>query len=295
MRGRLRLAPLRALDSVGGLALGAATGLAVAWVLGAVALQLPGQVELRRSAQRSRVLQRLNDIVPPATVLQALARVDPFPAIAGPIARVDAPDPAIVRLPGVRAARESVVRVLGTACGLRVAGSGWVAAPGRVVTAAHVVAGQTDTAVELPGSTATLPAVAIGYDTRNDVAILRVPGLSARRLATAEPPAGDAVAILGYPQNGPFTAAPGRVGRTTPVLTQDAYGEGPVLRTVTTLRGRIRQGNSGGPAVNARGDVVATAFAARVGSEGGYAVPADVVRTALSRALAPVPTGDCAR
>ena len=295
VRGRLRFTPLRALDSAGGLALGAATALAVAWVLGAVALQLPGQVELRRSAQRSQVLQRLNEIVPPASVLQALARVDPFPTIAGPIARVEPPDPRVLRVPGVRAARESVVRVLGTACGLRVAGSGWVGGPGRVVTAAHVVAGQTDTSVELPGSTGMLPAVAIGFDARNDIAILRIPGLSMRPLALAEPQAGDPVAILGYPQNGPFTATPGRVGRTTSVLTQDSYGEGPVLRTVTTLRGRVRQGNSGGPAVNARGAVVGTTFAARVGSDGGYAVPTDVVRTALSQASAPVSTGDCAR
>ena len=295
VRGRLRFGPIRTLDSAGGLALGAATALALAWVLGAVALQLPGQVELRRSAQRSRVLQRLNEIVPPATVLQALARVDPFPTIAGPIAQVERPDPRVLRLPGVRAARDSVVRVLGTACGLRVAGSGWVAAPGRVVTAAHVVAGQTDTGVVAPGSTATLRAVAVAYDARNDVAVLRVSSLSAPPLSLADARPGDPVAILGYPENGPFTATPGRVGRTTSVLTQDAYGDGPVLRTVTTVRGRVRQGNSGGPVVNARGAVEGTAVAARVGSAGGYAVPSDVVRVALSRARAPVSTGECAR
>src|SRR5438094_233749 len=49
-RQGLRLTPLRALDSLGGLVLGAATGLAIVWVLGAAALLLPGQRELRRNA-----------------------------------------------------------------------------------------------------------------------------------------------------------------------------------------------------------------------------------------------------
>ena len=48
----LRIPPLRSLDTAGGLLLGAATGLFLAWVLGVVALQLPGQAYLRREVQR---------------------------------------------------------------------------------------------------------------------------------------------------------------------------------------------------------------------------------------------------
>src|SRR5213083_1588286 len=54
------LPPLRALDSAGGLAAGAVWGLALVWVAGAVALQVPGQTSLRREVQRSEVLRRLN-------------------------------------------------------------------------------------------------------------------------------------------------------------------------------------------------------------------------------------------
>jgi S1-C subfamily serine protease len=134
----------------------------------------------------------------------------------------------------------------------------------------------------------------VAFDPRNDVAVLRVPGLLARPLPLDSPSQGEKVAILGYPGGGAFSAGAGRIGRTSRVLSEDAYGEGPVLRTITTLRGRIRRGDSGGPAVNASGRVEAMVFAARVGSEGGYGVPPSVVRNALDGVGASVSTGDCA-
>jgi S1-C subfamily serine protease len=293
LRGALRFQPLRGADSLGGFVLGAAMGLVLVWVVGAVALQLPGQTRLRQEAQRSEVIQRLNEIAPPSRALSALARVDPFPAIAGPLAPVEPPDPSVLRAPGARAAAPSVVRVLGTACGLSIQGSGWVAARGLVVTNAHVVAGQDDTTVQAPGSD-RLAAEAVAFDAKNDVAVLRVNGLGARPLRLVEPHSGDPVVILGYPENGPLTSAPGRIGPTGTLLAEDAYGRGPVARRVTSFRGRVRRGNSGGPAVNAAGAVEATVFASRTGSGGGYGVPSDVVREALQRARGPVSTGACA-
>src|SRR5919202_521023 len=150
---RGRLGPLRPFDSVGGVLAGGVAGLVLVWMLGTVALFLPGQTDLRRRAQRSAVLRRLNEIVPPRRLLNLLARIDPFPSITGPGAGVAPPDPRLVNFPGVRRAQASVVRVLGTACGIGVTGSGWVVRPGLVVTAAHVVAGQRDTTVEVAGST----------------------------------------------------------------------------------------------------------------------------------------------
>jgi S1-C subfamily serine protease len=102
------------------------------------------------------------------------------------------------------------------------------------------------------------------------------------------------VALVGYPHNGPLDAAPGRVGRTATLAGDDAYGRGPVLRTVTALGGRIEHGDSGGPAIDAQGRVQATIFASRRGSYGGFGVPAVAVRRALSRARRPVTTGPCA-
>jgi len=191
IKQRLRASPLRLVDAVGGLAFGIVIGLAVIWILAAVALQLPGQVELRRDVQRSAVVQELNELLPPRDVLNALARVDPFPSITGPLPSVDPPDPQVVRDPEIRAALPSVVRVLGTACGLGISGSGWVAAPNVVVTDAHVIAGQTDTTAD------GRPAVAVAFDPRNDVAVLRVDGLHRRPLSQVDAAEGTPVAIAG--------------------------------------------------------------------------------------------------
>jgi S1-C subfamily serine protease len=294
VRGRESRRFLRDLDSAAGVVAGALMGLTTVWVLGAVALQLPGQAQLRRAVQRSELLQQLNSIVPPRTLLNALGRIDPFPRLAGPPAPTQSLDPNVLRRPGVRAAAPSVVRVLGTACGLGVEGSGWVARPGLVVTAAHVVAGETDTTVTtLSGS--TLPAEAVAFDSRNDLAVLHVPGLGERPLRLVDPRSGATVAIIGYPENGSFTAVPGRIGATATVLSQDAYGNRPVPRTVTSLSGAVRHGDSGGPAVDASGAVQTTVFAARVKGGGGYGVPASLVRRALASARGPVSTGPCAR
>src|SRR2546430_145164 len=98
----------------------------VDWIAVAVVLlaALGGAAQLRRAVQRSEVLRRLNSIVPPRTLLNALGRIDPFPSLAGPPVPTRPPDPRILRRPGVRAAAPSVVRVLGTACGLGIEGSG---------------------------------------------------------------------------------------------------------------------------------------------------------------------------
>lgn len=294
IRRRLPVGPLRTADSAGGFVFGAVAGLALVWIAAAVALQLPGQRELRQEVQSSAVLSELNELVPPRRALRALARVDPFPSIAGPAPPVGSPDPSVLREPAIRRAAESVVRVLGTACGLGVSGSGWVAADGLVVTNAHVVAGEDDTTVDRAGI-APLRATAVAFDSRNDVAVLRVPGLKAQPLEQAEPQTGSTAAVLGYPENGPLTSRAARVGRTTSVLSVDAYGSGPVSRRITSLRAHVRPGNSGGPLVDSTGRVVGTVFAARIEGEAGYAVPPDAVDDAVAEARdgQPVSTGDC--
>ena len=290
----LRIPPLRSLDTAGGFLLGAATGLFLAWAVGVVALQLPGQTSLRREVQRSYVLKQLNSLLPPSSLLQALARLDPFPALGGPVAQVPPPNPQVLRLPGVRAAAPSVVRILGTACGLGIEGSGWIAAPRTVVTAAHVVAGEDVTTVSPFGSSTMLTAQVIGFDSTNDIAVLRVPGLPGRPLPLVDARPGASVAVLGYPEDGPFDATPARIGTTTFALLTDAYGRGPVDRKVTTLRGTLRHGDSGGPAVDGNGAVETTVFAARTGGSGGFGVASSVVRTDLANAKGPVSTGACA-
>jgi S1-C subfamily serine protease len=272
----------------------ACVGLLVAWVLGAVALR--AGPDIRRDVQRSAILRELNAVLPPTgPLLNTLRALDPFPRIDGPEARVPPPRAGIARDPEVRAARDSVVKILGTACGVGVEGSGWVASPGVVVTNAHVVAGQEDTRVLPGGSEPGLAAEAIAFDPRNDLAILSVAGLDAPELEIApDPESGASAAILGYPLNGPYDVRAGRLGQTREVVSQDAYGRGPVRRTIVSLRGVVRSGNSGGPMVDGAGRVVTTIFAATTsGPRGGYGVPNAIVRDALAGAGGPVDTGPC--
>jgi hypothetical protein len=291
---------LGVLDGIGGALLVACIGLGLAWIAGAVALQTPGARELREPIQRSAILQELNERLPPSGgILQALARFDPFPQIEGPPAEVRPPDSAIARDPDVQRAGRSVVKVLGTACGLGVQGSGWVARDGVVVTNAHVVAGQDDTTVQVQGEGSSIDTDAIWFDARNDLAILVAPGLSGvpRLPLNVQAREGTSAAILGFPENGPYDVEPGRLGHTATVVTQDGYGRGPVRRAITSLRGLVRSGNSGGPMVDTAGRVVTTIFAATLsgGGDSGFGVPDSIVRDALGRASEPVDTGPCAR
>ncbi|MGI8660620.1 MAG: MarP family serine protease [Thermoleophilaceae bacterium] len=300
LRGRLG-ERLGLLDGLGGAVLVGALGLALAWVLGAVALQTP-VAALRAPIQRSAILTELNTVLPPSgPLLRALARFDPFPRIEGPAPGVRRPDPAVARDPEVRGAEPSVVKVLGTACGLGVEGSGWVAGDGVIVTNAHAVAGQDDTTVQLGGDPPRIDADVSFFDPDNDLAILQASGASGApplELAQA-PPAGTAGAILGFPENGPYDVVPGRLGETRTITSQDAYGRGPVQRSISPLRGLVRPGNSGGPVVDGQGRVLTTVFAASVADGGrtGYGVPNAIVARAIERAAgaAPVDTGPCAR
>jgi len=295
LRGGLKLTPIRFLDSAGGVLLGALTGLVIVWVAGATALLVPGQTALRRDVLRSHIVRALNDTVSPRRVLHVLARIDPFPTIIGPEAPTGPVAPAIVLKPAVHAAEQGVVRVVGTACGVGIEGSGWFATPHRVVTAAHVVAGEDDTTIEIPGRPRSYRARVIAFNAHDDIAVLRVSATTGRPLPTTQPQRGAAVAILGYPQNGPLSAIPGRIGETSAVLTRDAYGRGPVSRTITAVAAHVHHGNSGGPAVDVHGRVETTIFAARVGEPPvGYGVPTDTVVRALRGAQLPVSTGACA-
>jgi S1-C subfamily serine protease len=171
-----------------------------------------------------------------------------------------------------------------------------------VVTNAHVVAGEADTTVQLRGVGAHLPAVPVDFDPHDDVAVLKVDSLTAPALSVApRARSGSSAAILGFPLDGTFDAEPARIGDTDTFSTEDAYGNGPVTRSITSLRGLVRPGNSGGPLVNAAGQVVATVFASITGTArpGGFAVPNAVVESQLAAARArrgrPVSTQACSR
>jgi S1-C subfamily serine protease len=293
-RGRRRGVAIA--ESSAGALLLVALALAMAWLFAAVALNAPGAKDLRTAVQRSAILKALNNAFPPSSsLINVLHRIDPRVAVQGPSPDVAAPDSKIGQDPEVQAAGNSVVRVLGTACGLGVEGSGWIAAPGLVVTNAHVVAGESDTSVTPADSGSSLDATPVHYDPENDLSLLHVDGLDGSPLSFApDVLSGTPGAVLGYPENGPFTVTPARVGATGPVITQDSYGRGPITRELTALRGEVHSGNSGGPLVDANGKVMGTVFAATTqGKPGGYAVPNDVVAAALNDSTGEVDTGPC--
>jgi S1-C subfamily serine protease len=299
LRHRLLGGPLGVLDGIGGSILLGALALLLVWGFGAVALHANGDGarDLRRAVQQSAILGVLNDALPPSgPLLNVLRRVDPTPSVHGPDANVAAPSEGSTDDPEVRAAGGSTVKVLGTACGLGVEGSGWVAQSGLVVTNAHVVAGEDDTTVSLDGGD-ELDATAVHYDTRNDLALLAVDGLDAPALALVDRPRkGTDGAVIGFPENVPLAFTPARLGRTGTVTSQDSYGRGPVQRKMTPFRADVRSGNSGGPVVDLDGNVLTTVFASSTGpgQANGLGVPNAIVAKALGSSLEPTDTGPCA-
>jgi len=283
-------------DGAGGAALVASVALGLAWVLGAIALHAPATERLRVDLQDSLILRSLNGALPPSgPVLNVLDRVDPAPSITGPATPTATPDEAIASDPDVLAASDSVVRVLSTACGLGIEGSGWAAAPGIVATNAHVVAGAEDTTVTTHDGV-ELEATAVYYAPHDDLALLRIGAAPPSLPIAAERPEGADAAVLGYPENGPYALSPARIGETRTTVSENSYGKGPVERSIVSLGGAVRSGNSGGPLVDAAGRVVGTVFAATTsGAPGGFAVPAELVAAALPLVSGPVTTGPCTR
>ena len=298
LRAKITNPASEALDSISGALLGGALSLTVVWVAATFALGAPPLSPLQPTIQGSKVLQVLNEGMPSQLIAQAVSRLDPIPRFQGPDVNVAEPTGAIAQDPEALAAASRVVRVTGVACGLGVEGTGWVAAPDLIVTNAHVVAGEATTQVQPEGTGIPLPGRVVVFDEKNDIAVLRVDDLRLPPLSIAEPKENDSVAIFGFPENGSLDVEAGRTGGTQRVISGDAYNRGPVERTVTSFKGFVRPGNSGGPAVNGDGAVVATVFASRLDSENaGYGVPSSLVQQLVDLAKErqnPVDTKECA-
>jgi S1-C subfamily serine protease len=307
IRDKITWQPVRAVDAVGGAALSAVAVLLVAWALG-VAVSGSGISGITGQVRDSTVLGQVDRVLPAAAdnVLGAFNDVVGsgfFPQYLDPFApeRIVEVGPGPKRLlsdPDVAAAEASVVKIRATnRCGRGVEGSGFVYADGRVMTNAHVVAGVSDPSVEINGD--SMPAEVVHYDSDLDIAVLALDTTDLPTLSfdtAAEPREG--VAILGYPQDGPYDVQVGRIRAEQRLRSPDIYGDGSVIRSVFSLRGLVRPGNSGGPIVSSAGDVVGVVFAASVTDpDTGYALTAEQVgRSAVTGVASDdeVGTGDCA-
>lgn len=308
LRRRVTWRPARLVDAISGAALSVAAMLVIAWVLGVAATgaELDG---INREVRDSAVLGAVNEAMPGGSerllsAFDAVVGSSDFPRYLEPfepepIVAVPPPDGRLVRSPGVRRAARSVVKVLGDApsCGESLEGSGFVFAPHRVMTNAHVVAGVGDPVVRLgEGDHA---ATVVYYNPDVDVAVLAVPGLVAPALHfTGSVGSGRSAAVLGFPQDGPFDVEAARIRTLERLQSPDIYGNGTVTRDTYSVYARIRPGNSGGPLLSVTGRVLGVVFAASlVNGDTGYALTsgqvADAARAGI-RLNRPVGTGGCA-
>lgn len=300
---------VRSVDAIGGLLLAAVTTALALWLVGGAARSVSSG-DLSAAIGRSVVLREIDVRVPEpiaeaAAVLRRTLVEQGLPQVFSgigrePIPPVAAPDPDGLNAARRAAVAASVVRVDGDApqCRRTAEGSGWVYARERVVTNAHVVAGARSVTVTSAGRRHT--ASVVGFDPAKDVAVLDVPGLGAPVLAQGGSAApGSPGAVAGYPLAGDLSIVPVRVRDTMLAQGWDIYGSARVTRSVISLRGTVRPGNSGGPVVDDRGRASGLVFARSLDDpETGYALTLTEIRSDLdagAQATRAVSTRECVR
>ncbi|MFE1322879.1 MarP family serine protease [Kitasatospora phosalacinea] len=291
LRGRIGRNKVRTLDAVGGSLVNVLSMLLVAWLIGS-ALAGTSLPTVSKQVRSSKVLGTVQEALPQdapnwfSDLSQDLAR-NGFPQVFNPfeqepITEVEPPDPALANSPGVLRAKGSLVKVLGTAtsCGKTLEGSGFVFAPHRVMTNAHVVGGVDEPTVQVAGAGQLYDATVVRYDWQRDIAVLDVPKLNAPPLAFAgEARSNDSAIVAGFPENGAFNVQPARIRGRIQANGPDIYHRGQVVRDVYSVRSLVRQGNSGGPLLTPDGQVYGVVFAKSLdSSDTGYVLTAAEVR-----------------
>lgn len=284
--------PARALDATGGALVNVLAMLLVAWLIGS-ALSRTALPTVGKEVRTSKVLTGVSRVLPDqadtwfADFGSVLAQ-NGFPQVFGPfqnepITSVPAPDPRLATSPVVAKAKKSIVKVVGTApgCDKVLEGTGFVYAPNRVMTNAHVVGGVDEPTVQIGGEGRLYDATVVLYDWRRDIAVLDVPGLPAPalRFAARDGEAKNDAIVAGFPENGDFDVRPARLRGRLEASGPDIYHRGTVRRDVFSLFTLVRQGNSGGPLLTPRGEVYGVIFAKSLDDpDTGYALTADEVR-----------------
>jgi len=303
--GRIQDSSLRLVDGGLGAVLGGASTLVVCWLIaGMLASAPPG--EISSQIHDSTILRSLDGPLPATpSVFSRISRLleaRGFPRVFAdfdrrPAAALPPPSSPQVRA-ALAAAGPSTVKVTGNGCGGELNGSGFVAAPGLVVTNAHVVAGIDRPFVE--DKAGRHRATAVVFDPALDVAVLRVSGLAGRPLdlVTRSVDRGTAGAVLGYPGGGALDTEPGVVLDHFDAVGRDIYGRNLTRRPVYELQAKVRPGNSGGPYVDFDGNVIGLVFSrSTINQSVGYAIPSTQVQSRLTSArqtTTEVDTGPCA-
>ncbi|UOY00073.1 MarP family serine protease [Blastococcus sp. PRF04-17] len=308
LRNRVTWEPAKMVDSVAGAVVSAAAVLLVAWMVASPLASSPFP-QVAGQVRQSALVQAVDAAVPDGVrkvydnLRDAIDRRG-LPDVLDPLTPtqvrdVQPPDEALSRSPVVAAVQGSVVKITGIApsCSRQIDGSGFVYAPQRVMTNAHVLAGVTDPVVIAEGE--EYDATPVYVDELTDVAVLAVPGLPQVPLTFTSERAdtGDDAIIMGYPGGGPFWTGAARVRDGGEISGPDFRNTRTVVRDVYALFGSVRSGNSGGPLFDPNGQVLGVVFASAIDDPTtGYALTAQQVREAAtvgSRATAEVTTGAC--
>lgn len=304
--GRLvRRGPVRSIDGLGGAALGLLTWGAIVWLLAGF-LATTGVTPLTQAVSSSRIVTGL-DSISPVPVDQALGALDGVLGDAGLpevfadgaeiIKGTQAPDPVIPA--AVTAQAGSVVKVLANepVCSTSSEGSGWVVAPDRILTNAHVVAGASSIAIQPGGVGRTYPGKLVVFDPERDLAVIEVSGLDLTPLTIGpQLVGGDSAVIAGYPENSTYKVGAARVRDVMEATGTDIYRKNTVTRQIYSLRGIVRPGNSGGALFDDEGRVVGVVFArSTVSGDTGYALTAGEIAPIVAKAgaSAQVSSGAC--
>lgn len=293
----------RAIDAGLGAVFGVTAAVVLGWLMVSAINRLP-LADIGLSVSESRAYQMMERVLPSAPniagQINQIAGTYGFPQIF-----VDGePDAESVSEPvaaeveaAAEAARQSVVRVEGAACGRISSGSGFIASPGFVVTNAHVVAG-VGTPVVVRGSEKHR-AVPVWFNDALDFAVLRVEGMNGPALSFAKsvPERGQSGAILGHPGGGDLTVVSGVMQGQYEAVGRDIYGQDLATRRIYRVQAVIQQGSSGGPFVLPDGSVAGVMFGASPSQpDTSYAIASTEAASELSRATAsggPVSTGAC--
>ena len=310
LRGVLTWRPVRFIDSLAGAALNVLGVAIVGWIVVSAVAYLP-ESTVTTSIRQSPVLIGLDKLVPDIarnafTGLRDSVSATAMPRVFSGLAEltgpdVENPDPKTSLSPAVQAARSAIVRVTGDAakCRSELSGSGFVIAPGYVITNAHVVAGVDKPRVQVGAQGEYLAAKVVAFNPKLDVAVLLVSKLRVEPLVFAKSPAasGDPAVAAGFPGGGEFAATPARVRAVVMARGDDIYGRAGVERELYAFRGLVRPGSSGGPLLNPAGEVLGLVFGAGVGdSKTGYAITAQQLAaqiTAGVNSTDEVGTGRC--
>ena len=309
LRRAVRIRPARAVDSGLGAVVVVLSAAVLVWFI-AGALRGGAPAPIAKAIGESRVLATIDRFVPPQTsrlfagFREVLDR-EGFPRVfdglqSERITPVAPPDPSVAQTAGVREASGSIIKITGVAesCNRGQEGSGWVVAPERVVTNAHVVAGMTRATLRIHGTGRSYTGRVVLFDARRDLAVLAVPGLPARPLQQGpDLSRGQGGVVAGFPLDGPYRLDAARVREVVQARGSDIYGRPGTSREVYSLYAQVRPGNSGGPLLSTDGRVVGVVFAKSLDDDRtGYALTMDEARPVLDAAASastPVGTGPC--